>query len=1024
MGLITSLVIKNTSNGTISDYNYTYQGTAAGNNTVTVFSTARNVTASFGVGNFSIQHGVNGTYGSNISTQVTWVNVSSYPVASLVSSFTVNNSIGYQYPMAVAFTDTSAGNPTTWNYTFNDTYTSTAQNTSHIFPVAGNYLVVMNVTNSTGSYSLSTANINLTTDNDAWLRSWMQFENGTVTDLQGNSWTATSGAGITAVTPKFGVGALSIQANDARITSPSSTVWDRSGVTGELEFWINVTALGDAGKPLIKRSSGGDATTDGWGFYNTNGTANGYSFWYGNAASNHTTPFNIPMNTWTHVVLSRNTSEYWTVYKNGVYQTSYYVDAVTTNPAVPMQIGANGGGSEFQFKLDEFRYSQGSPRFITNFDPPYAMYRGNLYQNYININPNATLMFKSYPSIAGPIFNQTPRNRTVQIQNITNATSITAVMEYNSLQQFEDDIAAYPNKTTYADMQIDQYIDDDVNGLITLKVSRSSGLGISSLFDNRTSLVDVQMAYTNYTSDQYFYEAFVSGNITDGQHYATYPITNFYITPVTIGTWTIFSNFTASPTTAAIGTPIVFTDLSKGEPSGWTSWLWDFGDGGNSNVRNPTYTYGAIGNYTVTLTSSLIANASVTNSTTRIGYINITSTPPPAPVASFTGAPLIVLAGTPVQFTDTSTNTPTSWAWDFGDSTGSSLQNPSHAYSALGLKTVSLTATNPQGSNTSTRTNYINVTKVLPSVSGFNRQDLVMYPQYVLTLNIVDSSGNPIPDAQVLDSNGYNATAPLGVFTYQYPYSVVVFYVTATGYTTASASYIIDSNQTQTIVLSKTVTTTQNANVIFSPRSVAIQVLDANYNPIVNDPVYVNARSSSLPGGLAGAVSYFKTTYGVAESTAQSMLAANTTYYGKTDDYGFIAIQVADIIQYQVVTHDTTGANVTMLFWPSGPYYQIVTDTAAVAGIAAQGRSQANINRNSTFNTTFWEPNTTHSCMGIDVYDSTGQTNNVYAWWKLMDNGTVWWTNSTAIGGYGPINSSKCVQHIPYQQWKWGGITG
>ena len=483
----------------------------------------------------------------------------------------------------------------------------------------------------------------------------------------------------------------------------------------------------------------------------------------------------------------------------------------------------------------------------------------------------------------------------------------------------------------------------------------------------------------------------------------------------------VYANFTATPLNPAVYASVAFTDTSTGGPP--TAWHWDFGDGSTSSVQNPSYAYTTTGLKTVTLTATVLANATNNNTIVKTNYINVTSAPPPAPVASFTGTPTLVLTGMPVQFNDTSINTPTSWSWDFGDSTGSSLQNPSHAYSTLGLKTVSLTATNPQGSNVSTRTNYINVTTVLPAYSGFNRVDLTMSPQYTFALNIVDINGNPIPNVQVLDSNGYNATAPTGVFTYQYPYSVVVFYVTASGYTPASASYVIASNMTETMTLTKVETSTQNANVIFSPRSVAIQVLDANYNPIVNDPVYVNAYSSSLPGGLAGAVGYFKTTYGVAESTAQSMLAANTTYYGTTDDYGFIAIQVADIIQYQVVTHDTTGANVTRLFWPSGPYYQIVTDTAAVAGIAAQGRSQANNNRNSTFNTTYWEPNTTYSCMGINVYDSTGQTNNVYAWWKLVDNGTVWWTNATAIGGYGPINSSKCVLHVPYQQWKWGGIT-
>ena len=53
-----------------------------------------------------------------------------------------------------------------------------------------------------------------------------------------------------------------------------------------------------------------------------------------------------------------------------------------------------------------------------------------------------------------------------------------------------------------------------------------------------------------------------------------------------------------------------------------------------------------------------------------------------------------------VDFQDLSTNTPTSWAWNFGDSTTSILQNPSVTYGAEGRYTVSLIATNGDGSST------------------------------------------------------------------------------------------------------------------------------------------------------------------------------------------------------------------------------------------------------------------------------------------------------------------------------------
>ncbi len=79
------------------------------------------------------------------------------------------------------------------------------------------------------------------------------------------------------------------------------------------------------------------------------------------------------------------------------------------------------------------------------------------------------------------------------------------------------------------------------------------------------------------------------------------------------------------------------------------------------------------------------------------------------PVADFTANPTSGKAPLAVSFTDKSTNSPTSWAWDFGDGSTSSQQNPSHTYQNAGKYAVKLTATNQYGSNTMTKTDYIDV---------------------------------------------------------------------------------------------------------------------------------------------------------------------------------------------------------------------------------------------------------------------------------------------------------------------------
>ena len=57
-----------------------------------------------------------------------------------------------------------------------------------------------------------------------------------------------------------------------------------------------------------------------------------------------------------------------------------------------------------------------------------------------------------------------------------------------------------------------------------------------------------------------------------------------------------------------------------------------------------------------------------------------------------------------VVFTDTSTGSPTSWYWDFGDRTYSTIQNPVHVYNKAGQYTVILKITNTAGSNTVNKT--------------------------------------------------------------------------------------------------------------------------------------------------------------------------------------------------------------------------------------------------------------------------------------------------------------------------------
>ncbi len=85
--------------------------------------------------------------------------------------------------------------------------------------------------------------------------------------------------------------------------------------------------------------------------------------------------------------------------------------------------------------------------------------------------------------------------------------------------------------------------------------------------------------------------------------------------------------------------------------------------------------------------------------------------PIPVPVVDFSASTTGPTAGDSVTFTDLSTNSPTSWQWEFpgGTPTGSTSQNPSVTYSATGSYNVTLYAGNTGGTGSLTKTNYINV---------------------------------------------------------------------------------------------------------------------------------------------------------------------------------------------------------------------------------------------------------------------------------------------------------------------------
>jgi formylglycine-generating enzyme required for sulfatase activity len=102
--------------------------------------------------------------------------------------------------------------------------------------------------------------------------------------------------------------------------------------------------------------------------------------------------------------------------------------------------------------------------------------------------------------------------------------------------------------------------------------------------------------------------------------------------------------------------------------------------------------------------------------------VEVTVGPTAVPAASFTATPTSGNAPLVVQFTDTSTNFPTAWQWDFNNDglADSTQQNPSWTYAVDGAYSVRLVATNFLGSGTVTRNSVVFIGPLPPTNPALN----------------------------------------------------------------------------------------------------------------------------------------------------------------------------------------------------------------------------------------------------------------------------------------------------------------
>jgi PKD repeat protein len=171
------------------------------------------------------------------------------------------------------------------------------------------------------------------------------------------------------------------------------------------------------------------------------------------------------------------------------------------------------------------------------------------------------------------------------------------------------------------------------------------------------------------------------------------PVVGFSATPLK-GQWPLYVSFSNNTT-------------------GATNYLWDFGDGNTSDLKDAANSYTAPGDYSVTLTA---VGPGGTSSVTVVSYINVTNPAPPG--VDFTATPTVGLAPLAVSFTSLADGG-TNYFWSFGDGDTSALKEPAHTFTNAGSYSVTFTVIRPGGTNSITKPGLILATNPPPPIVDF-----------------------------------------------------------------------------------------------------------------------------------------------------------------------------------------------------------------------------------------------------------------------------------------------------------------
>jgi gliding motility-associated-like protein len=611
-------------------------------------------------GTYTVTLTVSGGGGSNSLVRTAYITVFQNPTAALVNTTPRAGCA----PLTVCFTDNStpgSGAINGWLWDFGDGNTGNVQSPCHTYAAAGNYTVSLVVTDVNGC------------NNTIVVPNYVSVSTPPVAAFTGSplaactpplnvTFTNTSGGGAPPLSYAwtFGDGGTSTAANPTHTYNANGAytvtlvVTDVNGCTNTLirTSYVNIGSVVAAFTPSTVNICEGQSVT-----FTDNSTGNPNS-WAWNFGDGGTAVVQNP----THTYATPGTYTVTLTASNGACtDVETQTALIVVNPAPVANLVADTTRSCAAPLAVQFTdLSTGTPTtWLWNFGD------GNT------------------STAQNPAHTYTPPGSYTVTLTVTNANGCTDVVTFNNYIQIVPPVADFTGTPLFGCIPLNVAF-TDLSTSVEPIVSWQWDFG-----NGQTSTA--QNPGTVYTTPGGFTVSLIIVNAagcTDTLIRPAYVLAG--IPPVAC--------FNVNPAIACANDPVTFTDCSTNA----TGWTWFFGDGGTSNAQNPQYAYQDTGCFTVTL---IVTNFGCNDDTVRSNVICITP-----PVARFNltpatgcGVPLLV------TFTDNSI-LPQTWLWDFGDGNTSTLQNPTHTYTALGNFTVLLTVSDTVNGCSDDETSTVNIT--------------------------------------------------------------------------------------------------------------------------------------------------------------------------------------------------------------------------------------------------------------------------------------------------------------------------